>query len=260
MKGRFLALFPLLGALLLASPVGPLGAGTAFAGDTPPGPAAGPASSTQPPVAPGAGATPAASAQKSASDAADEEERQASEYNRELRTVEQDVDRLKERVFRSKATLELLKELVLEGASQGSQVVIWHMDKLGSGYSLQSIQYFLDGKNIFAKTDPTGGLDSAREIKLLQQALPPGTHNLNVNMVLRGNGFGVFSYLQTYSFKVTSSFSFKVEDGRQTTVRVTAGEKGGALRSYVDRPNVTYAETSTALKQTADADAEKNGK
>ncbi|MFT5460988.1 MAG: hypothetical protein ACI9K2_007510, partial [Myxococcota bacterium] len=34
------------------------------------------------------------------------------EFGRELRTVEEEVNRLKERVFRSKATLQLLKELV----------------------------------------------------------------------------------------------------------------------------------------------------
>ena len=37
------------------------------------------------------------------------------EFRRELRTVEGEVNHLKERVFRSKATLQLLKELVIEG-------------------------------------------------------------------------------------------------------------------------------------------------
>lgn len=170
------------------------------------------------------------------------------EFNRDLRTVEQEVNQLKERVFRSKATLQLLRELVIEGASLGSRVVLWHVNKMGPAYSTESIQYFLDGKNVYAKLDPTGALDDLREVKVHERQVPPGTHNLQVNMVLRGNGFGVFSYLRTYSFKVQSSYMFQVEDGRVTIVRVLLDEKGGMARRFVDRPNVSYEERGEALR------------
>jgi hypothetical protein len=176
-------------------------------------------------------------------------DRAASEYNRELRTVEQDVNGLKERVFRSKATLQLLKELVLDGSSRGSQIALWHINKMSSAYTLESIQYVLDGKSIYSKSDGSGALDDLREVKLLEQAMPPGTHNLQVSLVLRGNGFGVFSYLKTYSFKVQSSYTFSVEDGRATVLKVVANERGGPWRTFVDRPNVEYEEKAEALKE-----------
>jgi hypothetical protein len=170
-------------------------------------------------------------------------------FTRELLTTEQDVDKLKERVFRSKATLQLLKELVLEGSSLGSSVVLWHVNKMGAGYSLQSMQFFLDGKNVFARMDAEGGLDAEKEMMVYEQPVTPGPHNLQVNIALRGNGFGVFSYLQSYSFKLQSSYSFNVEDGQQTTVRVVSDEKGGIWRTFVDRPNVEYQESSERLKK-----------
>ena len=73
------------------------------------------------------------------------------EFRRELLTAEQDVDKLKERTFRSKATLQLLKELVLEGSSLGSSVVLYHVNQMGSGYTVEEVRYFLDGKNVYAK-------------------------------------------------------------------------------------------------------------
>lgn len=170
-----------------------------------------------------------------------------SAFNRELRTVEEEVGRLKERVFRSKATLQLLKELVVEGATLGSRVVLWHLNKMGAAYTMESIQYFLDGKNVFTRVDPNGSLDELRRIKLHEQTIPPGSHSLQVHMVLRGSGFGVFSYLKTYSFKVHSSYNFEVEDGSQTTVRVIANEKTG--RPFVERPSISYEEVAESLRE-----------
>lgn len=181
-------------------------------------------------------------------EAARDTERDGIELRRELRTVEEDVSNLKERVFRSKATLKLLKELVVEGIASGSRVVVWHVNQLGGGYSMESAQYFLDGKNVFSKVDPGGTLDTVREIKVHEQTLPPGQHSLQVNYVLRGKGYKIFSYLRSYQFKVQSSYSFEVADGKLSIVRVVADSRGG-LRNFVERPTVLYDERNETIRE-----------
>lgn len=172
----------------------------------------------------------------------------AAQLGRELRTVEEDVNQLKERVFRSKATLQLLKELVVEGATVGSRVSIWHVNRLGGSYSMEAVKYFLDGKNVFTKVDPNGSLDVNRDLKVHEQAVPPGTHNLQVTMVLRGKGYRVFSYLRTYQFNLQSAYSFRVEEGRTTLVKVIAESKGG-LKNFVERPTVRYDEQNEIIQE-----------
>lgn len=113
---------------------------------------------------------------------------------------------------------------------------------------MESVKYFLDGKNVFTKVDPGGTLDTVRELKVHEQTLPPGTHNLQMSMVLRGKGFKIFSYLRTYQFSVQSSYSFRVEDGRVTLVRVVAESKGG-FRNFVERPQIRYDERSETLRE-----------
>ncbi len=206
-----------------------------------------PATGTATPAKPVAAAPLTPEQEAAAEAAAEAEEAARSAYNRELRTVEQEVGRLKERVFRSKATLQLLKELVIEGSTLGSRVVLWHINKMGAAYTMESIQYFLDGKNVFTRVDPNGSLDQRREIKLHEQTIPPGSHSLQVHMVLRGSGFGVFSYLKTYSFKVHSSYTFAIEDGKQTTVRVIANERSG--KTFVERPSVRYEVSAEGLRE-----------
>ncbi len=173
--------------------------------------------------------------------AADETtEENSADFNQELLSIEEEVSSLKEQVFRSKATLQLLKEIVVQGTSEGSKATIWHVNKLGSGYTLESVAYFLDGRGQFAKSDPTGVLDEQREFKVYDGALPPGNHNLTVNMKLRGNGFGFFSYVKNYTFNVQSSTSFTAEEGKNCQVRVVANERKGIGRSFTERPNVSF--------------------
>lgn len=166
-------------------------------------------------------------------------EQEVAEFNRELQTVEEKVSHLKERVFASKATLQLLKELVIDGATVGSKVAIWHINRLGGGYTMEAAQYFLNGKNVWSKVDPGGSLDNIPEVKVLEQSVTPGKHNLQVHLVLRGKGYRIFSYLRTYQFKVQSTYTFKVEDGKLSIIRVIADRRGGFC-NFVDCPDIRF--------------------
>ena len=210
-----------------------------------PGPPPMPADATVPPPMPShdGTTTPGAGAvmEETLSSVADEEsEDAAAAYNRKLLSVEDKVNDLKERVFRSKATLELLREIVVQGASHGARAVLWHENRLGSTYTVESISYYLDGQPIYTRVDDQGSLDQAEEIKLHDGAIPPGNHNVSVSMVLRGNGFGVFNYIDQYTFKVQSSYAFVAEDSKTCEVRVRMDERKGIGRTFVERPQVLY--------------------
>ena len=175
----------------------------------------------------------------------------ASQFHRELRSVEEEVSQLKERVFRSKATLKLLKELVVDAAASGSRVMLWHVNELGGGYGLESVQYFLDGKNVFTRIAPDGSLDDIDEIKLHEQTLPPGEHTLQVNLVLRGKGHRIFSYLESFQFKVQSSYTFNIEEGKVSLIRVVLDSRGG-FKNFEDRPTVRYDERKHTFRESED--------
>ena len=214
-------------------------------------PAAGAAAGTPAEVVPAGEApaveAPAGDAPGAEAPAGDDAEMAPGDYDRQLLTIEEEVHSLKEQVFRAKATLQLLKEIVVQGTSAGSRATVWHENKLGRGYTVESIAYYLDGQGQFSKADPTGGLDEMREFKVFEGAVPPGAHNVTVNMRLRGNGFGVFSYVKDYTFNVQSSHSFVAEEGRNCSVRVVSDERRGIGRSFTERPNVQFETTCTRL-------------
>lgn len=163
-----------------------------------------------------------------------------SDYAVRLRGLEENVNDLKERIFRSKARLILLKETVLNGVISGAKAVIVHKNDMGSSFKLEQVSYALDGAPLFNKTDTTGELDESDEIELFSGSIVPGNHNLSVYLLYRGNGYGVFSYLSGYTFKIKSSHAFTAEEGKVTTMRVVAYERGGFTTDLKDRPAVRY--------------------
>lgn len=162
------------------------------------------------------------------------------DFNRELLTVEEEVNALKERVFRSKATLQLLKEIVIQGAASGSAATIWHVNKLGNAYSVESISYYLDGQGKFSKADTSGVLDENKEFKVYDGSIPPGDHTVSVNVKLRGNGLGIFNYVDKYEVNLKANTSFAADEGKNCQIRVVLEKKKGVGRSFTDRPNVSF--------------------
>jgi hypothetical protein len=165
---------------------------------------------------------------------------ESGDFNRELLNVEEQVDSLKERVFRSKATLQLLKEIVIQGASSGARATIWHENKLSGSFKLESVTYLLDGQSKFSKTDPNGSLDQTREFKISEGAVPPGSHNLSVNFKIQPTGFGIFSYAKNYEIDVRSNYAFEAELGKACTVRSVLTDRGGVVNSFEDRAKVDF--------------------
>lgn len=180
---------------------------------------------------------------------------------RELKTVESQVDDLKERVFRSKARLLLLEEKVIRGVVSGAKAVLRHVNNLGPAYELESITYYFDGNPIYQKTavGTQGGLGREKKIELFEANIPPGNHTISVTGVLRGKGSGLFAYLSDYTFQFSSSYSFLAEDGTTTRLDSVIYKKGGALADFIEGPAVDFRFRGGKGKQGDGSDEEGAG-
>jgi uncharacterized small protein (DUF1192 family) len=158
-----------------------------------------------------------------------------------VRTLEERVSDLKEKIFRTKARLMNLQEMVIGGdITTGAKAVLVHRNEMGSSFYLESVAYALDGAPVYSKADQDGDLEKREEFEVFNGRIVPGNHQLSVQLVYRGHGFGLFSYLEGYRFKVQSSYTFNAEPGKSMTVRVVGFEKGGLTAELKDRPGVRY--------------------
>jgi uncharacterized small protein (DUF1192 family) len=158
-----------------------------------------------------------------------------------VRTLEERVSDLKEKIFRTKARLMNLQEMVIGGdITTGAKAVLMHRNEMGSSFYLESAAYALDGAPIYTKVDVDGDLEKREEFEIFNGRVVPGNHQVSVQFVYRGHGYGVFSYLEGYRFKVQSSYTFTAEPGKVNTIKVVGFEKGGVTAELKDRPAVRY--------------------
>jgi hypothetical protein len=162
------------------------------------------------------------------------------DYALRLRELEDRVNELKEEIFRSKSRLVLLRERVLQTNLGGSQALITHVNDMSATFDLEQLIYSLDGAQLYSAVDDDGSLAGQARIEIYNGAIVPGPHNISVEMSFVGNGFGLFSYLEGYRFRLRSSYAFTAEDGKLARVDVIAYERGGVNQPIEDRPDIRY--------------------
>ena len=156
-------------------------------------------------------------------------------YDLRVRELETEIDDLKERVFRSKSRIALLRETVLSENLAGSRAVLTFINDLGRRYTVERAIFSVDGSQVFSSIDPNGRFDD--EVEIFSGPMTPGTHTVSVTLGLRGSGYGVFSYARGYQFDLRFSCQFTAEEGRTTLVTVRSYKSGNALTAHEERPD-----------------------
>jgi len=232
------------GLLVLA---GTSAAAEEFAPPPPPEPPAAPPPAPAPPPAAPAAPAPAAAEVGTADEA----------FDLKTKALEEQVNDLKEKIFRTKARLLSLSEAIIgNGVLSGAKLALYHRNELGSSYVLVSAAYTLDGAPLYTKVDETGDLNEREEFVFFDQRIVPGQHQMSVQYELRGHGYGIFAYLEGMRVKLRASYSFQVEPGKATTVKAIVFERDGITLEFKDKPNVRFEQNvQKDLGKPADAAA-----
>ena len=148
--------------------------------------------------------------------------------NLKLRNLEEKINSLKDKVFRAKQRLAILQETVLSGALAGARCSIEHRNEVGSAFEMVSVLYYLDEAPIFKWLE--GSAETKNELTAFDGSVVPGPHHLSVYLVYRGRGYGVFSYMKGYTFKLKAGYSFNVEEGQLVEITATAIDRGSLVK------------------------------
>lgn len=161
------------------------------------------------------------------------------QYDSELRELEERVVGLKEKVFRSKERLQLLKERILNDVVAQAKLVVLNVNRMGGSLEPVQVHYQLDGEDLKLLDNATGALVGAEPVEIFSGTVSPGNHNLSVEMVYRGAS-GLFRYLDDYLFKLRANYKFYATKGKITTVRAIGHLKGNITYELTERPSVRF--------------------
>ena len=150
-------------------------------------------------------------------------------YQRQISQIEAQINELKGEIISSRARLNILKESILASGLQGTELHLIHRNELGSRFKLIKLMYMLDGQTIREADNQDGKLAQQEEIEIINGQIVPGNHQLQVELIYQGNGYGVFSYLQSYRFTLDKIHGFIAEEGKRLTLEVIAYEQEGLV-------------------------------
>jgi hypothetical protein len=170
-------------------------------------------------------------------------------YQRQIAQIEAQVNELKEEIFRSRTRLSILKETVLAIGLSGAEAQIIHRNEMGANFKLERILYVVDGDPIRQITDKDGSLDSQKEIEIFNGPITPENHTLQVELIYRGNGFGVFSYLQSYRFTLNDVYTFRPEEGKRLVIKTIGYERGGVMVDLMERPAIRFDKSEVDIEK-----------
>lgn len=151
------------------------------------------------------------------------------DYNLKLRTLEEKINSLKDKIFRSKQRLAILQETVLSGTIAGSRATVIHKNEVGKAFKLVSAIYYLDEAPVYRKIDAPDELNK-KEIVVFDGSIVPGPHHISVFYVYTGKGYGLFSYMKGYTFKMKAGHSFNVEEGNLVEILISPKDRGGSYK------------------------------
>ncbi len=160
-----------------------------------------------------------------------------------MRRLEQRIDELKLRIRRSHTRLSLLSETILSSGTGGAKAEVVFSNQMSQAFRLTQALFVLDGAVQYNKQDDAGGLGEKGPIPIFTGSIPPGDHTLQILVKFRGHGFGVFSYLEGYTFQLRETHSFTITEGKSLRLEVLAFEKGDATTPIEQRPAIRYEQS-----------------
>ena len=161
----------------------------------------------------------------------------------EIAQFEEELNGLRERIMKTQARLMQLREQLLLGSVSIISLSILHSHEVGGAFKLESLSYTLDGFEIYTGVNtPESNLEELENFPIYEGSLLPGEHLLVVDMIFRGRGYGIFSYLNQYLFKVKARYLFTVEEGQAVTLRVISYDEGSFLTSLRNRLKVKFVQ------------------
>lgn len=170
-----------------------------------------------------------------------------------MRRLEQKTQALKERAWQLKARVQMLKEQML-GGGVGASALITHGNEMGSSFHLISLTYSLDGTQVFVRSDDSGeSLYKSKGFDIFNGPIAPGNHTISAVATYRGNGYGVFEYLNKFTFTARGASSFVAGEGKISKVECRGYEKGGANTPMEKRAAVECKVTQVAPEKPAEA-------
>ncbi|MCB0307895.1 MAG: hypothetical protein KDD48_00870 [Bdellovibrionales bacterium] len=144
-----------------------------------------------------------------------------------LQSIEEEVNALKEQVYKTKVKLKEVESATIRGKITGSKGIIDFQNIDKGIFAFVSGEFYVDNKLVYKVT--ANEKKPIEQLRVFDRSLSPGDHKLKVKLKYKGSDQStakVFKYFQDYLFDLESVEDFPVEYGKTSVAKINVVDKG----------------------------------
>ncbi len=158
--------------------------------------------------------------------------------DQELQQLEEKINQLRNQILDTKSKIMELGDRISQGFISGTKLKLVFTNGMGGTFVPVKVVIKLDGYPIYQGGDEKK-LEDADKMQVFSASILPENHRLDVDLIVRGKGYGIFTYMEAVKLEVSATYYFSAPRGKTLTINVIAADKG-SIYQLKDRPTIKF--------------------
>ncbi len=142
-------------------------------------------------------------------------------YQNEIKEFDRIIDQINKDIKKEEKDINFLKNSLINNEISASKLVVKLLNKDSGYFKITKIKITMNGNNILTRET----LDK-KELTLFNEAATPGLYTFNFDLYVEGAGYGIFTYMKSYKFRVNRTVKIKVHDIGKSKLKIIIYKKG----------------------------------
>ncbi len=158
--------------------------------------------------------------------------------DQELQQLEEKINQLRNQILDTKSKIMELGDRISQGFISGTKLKLVFTNGMGGTFVPVKVVVKLDGYPIYQASN-VKKLANADKMEIFAASILPENHRLDVDLIVRGKGYGIFTYMESVKLEVSATYYFSAPRGKTLTINIIPADKG-SIYQLKDRPTIKF--------------------
>jgi len=149
-----------------------------------------------------------------------EEKNSNSIYKEDIKEFDRELDKINKELKQEEKDIAYLKNNLINNEISTSKLIVKLINKDDGFFKITNVKITMNGNVIFKKSEL-----NKKNITIFKDSSDPGTYTFNFQFTVEGAGYGIFTYMKSYKYKINQTKVIEVKDIRNTELNLIIYKK-----------------------------------
>jgi len=126
-------------------------------------------------------------------------------YNNEIKDFNKTLDKINKDIKSEEKQINFLKDSLINNDISSAKLLVELVNQDDGYFKIISADIMMNGKRVYNKSDL-----SKKKLTIFNDASDPGLYTFNFKLVVKGAGYGFFTYMKGYKFTINRTIKVEV--------------------------------------------------